>query len=115
MDLASTRFWIGFKITWSQRFLAFFLEQRGFLEIHTLEELPVLFLGMSIVPRDMTLGFDRVIRAPLIGLVITWDPSSTTIKTKYAIVKKARVYLVQDETINTRSGYFQIIISKIVN
>ena len=30
-DLAGARFWIGSKITWSQRFLGFFLEQRGFL------------------------------------------------------------------------------------
>ena len=31
-DLATTRFLIGSKITWAQRFLAFFLEQRGFFE-----------------------------------------------------------------------------------
>ena len=31
-DLATTRFLIGSKITWAQRFLAFFLEQRGFFK-----------------------------------------------------------------------------------
>ena len=53
-DLAGARFWIGSKITWSQRFLGFFLEQRGFFEIRALEDIPVVFFGcLAIVPRDL--------------------------------------------------------------